>query len=122
MSAASLLEIHSPYIERFDQFNARYFGFGKGLFVELHNRLESHNLNIKFYHGSVAVEDAFVLLYKNGTEIAIQLDPLIEKIILWDQETRIELGDWYDNHVELALFAINHWDEMKASDWKRMPW
>ncbi|PPC76877.1 hypothetical protein WH50_22050 [Pokkaliibacter plantistimulans] len=95
--------------ESYEAMRRRYPGFGVGLFEQLQLRMPGVFAGLRFYYRSNSpfALDAFAICKGLQTEFAIQLDGDIEMICIWDTDSHIEIGDWYDQDpVTVALDYI----------------
>ena len=121
MSSSQLLDGFGSIPESFTEFQSRYEGFVKELFAELQKILQVKGGEMTFFKGTLQPEDAYATLKDRNRDITIQLDPLTEKIILWNGASIIESGDWYNEPIAVAIYAIENWSDLVASSWKNWP-
>lgn len=97
--------------ETLDTALKRYSGFGKDVYQLLEKKLPHIFLILKFYQRTTyQKEDSYaVYLDPDNPEksFAIQLDPLIEVIVLWNHKTHVEIGTWADNPEKEAVEYIS---------------
>lgn len=96
--------------ESLDKVHERYSGFGRDLYRLIGERLPYVLINLRFYQGmNYQMGDSYAL-YENpdnpGRSFAIQLDPDIDVIILWNSEIQTEIGNWVRNPEEEAIIFI----------------
>lgn len=90
-------------LESIEGVDERYNGFGKGLYAELMNELPSFFNALIFYQSEFQREDSFAIFNDKNKSIGIQLDPLCEKIVIWNLESHWEFGDWNEGGVIGAI-------------------
>jgi hypothetical protein len=108
MREALLPENCKFQIESFDEMTNRFVGFGENLFRKLLFVYPAIVEQIKFYKRvDFQLEDSYAIITNMTTSIAIQLDPLCEVIILWNNEVQIEKGRWTENLLDETIESIN---------------
>ena len=81
--------------ENYQEFNARYKGFGKDIYSKMNRELPFVLDNIKLYKKvDYQLPDSFSVFDNGKSTFAIQLDPECEVIIIWNKKTQIEFGNW----------------------------
>jgi len=95
--------------ETLDNVLVRYSGFGKDLYRLLQEKLPQVFSNLRFYQGTThQSEDSYAVYLDpdNPREsFAIQLDPLCEVIVIWNQKIHTEIGTWSsDPELESIVF------------------
>lgn len=90
----TLLEPREDFIiETFDDFEKRYSGFGKEIYATIKVNLPAVFNNLVFYkHISSRLEDSYAEYQSDLFPFCIQLDPLCEVIVLWNNTKQIEIG------------------------------
>ncbi|MBD0260090.1 MAG: hypothetical protein ICV83_30595, partial [Cytophagales bacterium] len=79
----------------------RYTGFGSMLFSILQDKMPQVFDNLKFYQPVKYQSENVLATYEDALcAFGIQLDPLCEVIVLWNDETRIEIGTWSNGEYE----------------------
>lgn len=97
-------EFHS---ESFSAFEKRYIGFGKDLFLRIKDQIPEVFTELRFYQRKpFQSEDSYAEYCHDGKVFVIQLDPLCEVIVLWNDHTSVEIGTWSSNEYDEALQFI----------------
>lgn len=95
--------------ETFESSGIRYTGFGFKIFEDIKESLPFVFENLKFYQPIEYQQEDLIAIYKNSEiEFGIQLDPLIEVIVLWNDKQHIEIGFFSEN------FSIESLDIIKS--------
>jgi len=95
--------------ESFISFNQRYCGFGKDIYQIIQLELPETFNNLKFFKRIIfQTEDSYALYCNADISFVIQLDPLCEVIVLWNDKTRTEIGSWSPNEYDEALDFIKY--------------
>lgn len=90
--------------ESYAEATRRYSGFGSELFAGLRDKLPAVFENLKFYQPIRYQSEDILATYEDPVcSFGIQLDPLCEVIVLWNHETRIEIGTWSTNAYDEAI-------------------
>lgn len=101
--------------EDFDSVMKRYSGFGEDLYKKLKDGYPKVFANLTFYRRvDHQVEDSYAVFADNDSFLAIQLDPLCEVIVLWNNLNRIEIGTWsldqYSDAITFITEQLSHID------------
>lgn len=100
--------------EKYEDLIMRYSGFGIELLIMLKNNYNDIFSKLDFYKDQKSyhqdlddlLPDSFSL-YRNGvTEFAIQLDPEIEVICIWNKNKHIEINSYWKNPVQKSMEII----------------
>ncbi|MFB9053590.1 hypothetical protein ACFFVB_10935 [Formosa undariae] len=92
--------------ESFQDFTARYNGFGKNLYEALKDENIELFEKLKFYQMVNEKEDSFAEYIHNGISFTIHLCFYSELIILSTNKQCIEIGSWEKNEIEKAVHFI----------------
>lgn len=93
--------------ENLEEVSRRYSGFGKDLYKQIQQRFPDVFRNLQYYQRiNIQPEDSYAMYDNDQNSFCIQLDPVCEKIIFWNEEKQIEIGHWSDNECEDALQFI----------------
>ncbi len=93
--------------ESLEKAGRRYAGFGKDLYRQISRRLPDVFRNLKYYQRiNSQTEDSYAIYNDDQISFCIQLDPVCEKIVLWNEEKQIEIGYGSDDEYEDALNFI----------------
>lgn len=96
--------------ETLDKVHERYSGFGRDLYPLIGEKLPHVFCNLRFYQDNrYQMEDSYAVYEDPGNpakSFAIQLDPHIEVIVLWNSEIQTEIGSWAKNPEEKAIIFI----------------
>ncbi|HCS21884.1 MAG TPA: hypothetical protein DIW47_15220 [Bacteroidetes bacterium] len=92
--------------ESYSEFLSRYQGFGSTFYADLKEKCPDVFKHLEFYTVRSVEEDSFALYTKEEISFAIQLDPLMEIICLWNHAQQIEIGHWHEHPVEVAIAYI----------------
>ncbi len=85
----------------------RYSGFGADIFSKISEFYPELYSNLKYYRAiAVQTNDVFAVCENIANEFAIQLDPDIEIICIWDEKNSIEIGDWATDEYQEAMSFI----------------
>ncbi|MCC3157087.1 hypothetical protein LJ737_07545 [Hymenobacter sp. 15J16-1T3B] len=106
-----LLPANSTFVEEeYQDVLNRYSGFGIGLFPLINNQLPSVFNCLRFFRSMMhQTEDVYATYETTEKAFAIQLDPDIEVICLWNDDMQTEIGDWYEEpNAEALKFIITH--------------
>jgi hypothetical protein len=91
-------------IESYDEFINRYTGFGKELYLKISDELPDVFNELTFYKRiNQQPKDSYALCLGGAYSFAIQLDPLCEVIVLWNELKHIEIGRWSENEYHDAI-------------------
>ena len=93
-------------VEKFEEMLIRYNGYGKSLFSELKSDYPDIFEHLVFYQRIDIEEDCYAIYEKENVSFAIQLEPLCERIVLWNNTSIIEIGNWVTNENEEAIKYI----------------
>ncbi|GEN77371.1 hypothetical protein [Chryseobacterium hagamense] len=90
----SIFGIMEEFIpENPEEADRRYSGFGKDLYRKIQQKFPDVFRNLHYYQRiGIRIEDSYAVYCNHENSFCIQLDPLCEKIILWNEETQIEIG------------------------------
>jgi len=95
--------------ETLDELQERYSGFGRDLYQLIKEKIPHVFSNLRFYQGiNYQMGDSYAV-YEDpnpGKSFAIQLDPDIEVIILWNSAIQTEIGSWFEKPEEEAILFI----------------
>jgi hypothetical protein len=92
----------------------RYSGFGKNFYRLLEEKLPQVFSKLTFYQEtSYQMRDSYAVYDDVDKSFAIQLDPDIEVIVIWNQYIQTEIGSWVDKPEEEAIIFIQ--DEFLGS-------
>lgn len=89
--------------ETYAEFLARYTGFGSGFYARLKQQVPEVFEHLVFYKVQSSPEDSFALYDKAEKSFAIQVDPLIEEICLWNPSEQLEFGHWCEDAEREAI-------------------
>ena len=93
--------------ETLDKLLERYSGFGRNLYQLLEEKLPHVFSELRFYQErSYQTGDSYAVYDNADNSFAIQLDPDIEVIVLWNREIQTEIGTWVDKPEEEAIIFI----------------
>jgi hypothetical protein len=93
--------------ETFESSGIRYKGFGFEIFEHIQESLPFIFENLKFYQPIEYQQEDLIAIYKNSEiEFGIQLDPLIEVTILWNDKQHIEISFFSENYYIESLDII----------------
>lgn len=94
-------------IETLDEFEKRYFGFGKEIYSNIEKELpEIFNNLVYCRRVNFQLEDSYAEFKNDQFPFCIQLDPLCEVIVLWNDTKQIEIGYWSENEYVDAINFI----------------
>jgi hypothetical protein len=82
--------------------------FGSELFIELLRHSPELREELVCFRYSAQPEDTVAVFDRTSRAFGIQVDPLMEYIIVFDGESRNEIGPWFDDSTAEALTYI--WD------------
>jgi hypothetical protein len=87
--------------ESYKEFLLRYSGFGDDFYQLLKEQLPDVFKQLRFFKSTNhQPEDSFALYHNVDGLFCIQLDPLIEVVILWNNEKHVEFSSWCnDKHL-----------------------
>ncbi|MFT5618991.1 MAG: hypothetical protein ACI85I_002228 [Arenicella sp.] len=89
------------------EFEERYIGFGKKLYSILIEKWPFIIDNFKFYKNEETHTEHSYALYESETEtFVIQLAPLCEVIVIWNENYTVEIGTWHENEYEEAITQL----------------
>jgi hypothetical protein len=102
-----ILGLGQYHQEEFDDLNKRYSGFGKEIYTRLKSTLPSVFDKLTYYRSlNYQTNDSYAV-FKDGDKVfAIQLDPLCEVIVLWNDEKQVEIGTWSADEYGDAISFI----------------
>ena len=91
-----LLTSNEDYIEEtFDDVSRRYSGYGKEIYRRLRDEMPKVFNNLTYYQCLTSqTQDSYAIYSHNDKSFAIQLEPIGEVIVLWNNEKQIEIGFW----------------------------
>jgi len=93
--------------ETFDEFEKRYSGFGKDIYIRIREQFPQVFEKLEFYQGvTFQPEDSFAQYNDEHHQFVIQLDPLCEVICLWNNYTQVEIGTWSKDEYAEAISLI----------------
>jgi hypothetical protein len=101
-----LIETWECRPESYADFKNRYNSFGKDLFSVLVLHLPDLYSHLTFYQNINQPEDAVAVYDDSNHSFGIQLDPLIELIILWNEKDSIEVTGYDDQYYDRAIQFI----------------
>lgn len=88
----------------------RYSGIGRDLYQLIEEKLPQVFSNLRFYQGTnYQIGDSYAVYEdpdNHGKSFAIQLDPDIEVIVLWNSEIQTEIGSWVEKPEKEAILFI----------------
>jgi hypothetical protein len=94
-------------IEIFEYAIKRYSGFGKDLYKLIKQEIPIVFEKLVFYKRiSIQQEDSYAIYTDKEKSFAIQLDPLCEVIVLWNENIHTEIGTWSEDVYEEAIGFI----------------
>jgi len=94
-------------IETYDDFESRYRGFGKEIYYRIKQTLPEVFRHFTFYRCLTSQKvDSYAEYESDKLAFCIQLDPLGEVIVLWNQEKQIEIGFWTKDVYNEAIIYI----------------
>ncbi len=100
--------------ENYENVTMRYSGFGielltilKNNYNEIFSRLEFYKDQKTHHQGlDYLLPDSFSI-YRNGVdEFAIQLDPEIEVICIWNKHRQFEINSYQENPIQISIDII----------------
>lgn len=103
-----LIETWECRPESYTDLKKRYDGFGKDLFSILELNLPDLYSHLTFYQNINQPEDAVAVYDDSKHSFGIQLDPLIELIILWNENDSIEVTGYDEQYYETAIEFIKN--------------
>lgn len=93
--------------ENYTSITQRYSGFGSQLFTHLNAHFPNILLHFRFFRSlNFQEKDVFAIYQSQSVSFAIQLDPDIEVIVLWDKTNSIEIGAWSEDEYKEAIDFI----------------
>ncbi|MDP8033588.1 hypothetical protein QJU43_04635 [Pasteurella atlantica] len=93
--------------ETFDEFEKRYVGFGKELYLNIKEKFPDIFNHLVFYKSiNYQLEDSYAEYKNDKFSFSIQLDPLCEVIVLSNSTKQIEIGYWSKNELVEAINFI----------------
>lgn len=93
--------------ENYNDFESRYTGFGKEIYLKLEQELPEIFRELTLHKRlTFQTEDSYAQYLGANNSFAIQLDPLCEVIVLWNEQTHIEIGTWAENACNVAISFI----------------
>lgn len=93
--------------ENYTEFESRYSGFGKEIYLKLKEEVPQIFRDLTFHKRiTFQTEDSYAQYIGDSYSLAIQLDPLCEVIVLWNNRKHIEIGTWAANEYEDAINFI----------------
>lgn len=92
------------------EFNIRYCGFGKNIYDAISELLPDIFSKLCLYKNIVSqTEDSYAVYNDGNKSFGIQLDPLCEVVVLWDESVHMEIGYWSnDVYSESIEFIKSH--------------
>lgn len=97
--------------ETLGKLQARYSGFGIGIYRRIENELPGIFRNLRFYQSNVLQREDSYAVCELDPPFTIQLDPDCEVIILADQTIHIEIGTWSSDPCQEAIdFMRKHFN------------
>lgn len=103
-----LIETWECRLESIIEFENRYTGFGNKLFSILELDLPNLYSHLTFYQNINQPEDGVAVYDDSKHSFAIQLDPLIEVIVLWNENNSIEVTSDDGQEYETAIKFIKN--------------
>ena len=85
-----------------EQAFSRYTGFGLAVFDELWRRFPEFRDHFRYFRDPRS-NDIWSHCKFAKREFGLQLDPDIEVICLWNESGSVEIGDWGDDPILLAI-------------------
>ena len=103
----NLLQPREDFVfETFDDFEKRYDGFGKEIYLKIKEKLPEIFNNLVLYKRINQLEDSYAECTNDKFSFGIQLDPLCEVIVLFNDTKQIEIGYWSENEYVEAINFI----------------
>lgn len=92
------------------RFDVRPSGFGKEIYQKIKDSLPFVFDNLSYYKDvTFQTKDSYAVFREDKTAFGIQLDPICEVIVLWNDHTQVEIGTWSkDEYAEAIEFILNH--------------
>lgn len=92
--------------ESYKDFLVRYSGFGDDFYHLLEEQLPDVFQHLRFFKSTNhQPEDSFALYQNKDGLFCIQLDPLCEVVILWNNEKHVEFSSlWNDQYLGALKF------------------
>jgi len=107
MSIKLLMPLEGFIAETYEEYENRYMGFGKEFYSNIKNQLPHIYEKLSFYkRKNFQTVDSYAEFIDPNYYFAIQLDPLCEVIVLWNEKKQIEIGTWSSNKYQLAINYI----------------
>lgn len=95
--------------ENIEDFTNRYQGFGKEVYKYIKQELPNIYSRLKYYRNTITqTEDSYAEFIDNINNLAIQLDPVSEVIVIWDETKHIEIGTWSNNQYKETINYIKN--------------
>lgn len=92
---------HGFQEETLDKVQERYSGFGGNLYQLMEEKIPEVFFKLAFYQETKYQEEDSYAVYDDRVNpektFAIQLDPLCEVIVLWNQKIHTEIGTWSED-------------------------
>ena len=87
--------------ETLDKVQERYSGFGGNLYQLMEEQIPEIFLKLSFYQQTTYQSEDSYAVYEDRDNpeksFAIQLDPLCEVIVIWNQNIHTEIGSWSED-------------------------
>ena len=102
-----LKPIEEYEVENYIEFEKRYLGFGKEIYLKIKEEIPEVFRQLTFYKRlTLQTKDSYAQYSGDNYSFAIQLDPLGEVIVLWNDKKHIEIGTWSENEYNDAIHFI----------------
>jgi len=93
--------------ETYSEFENRYVGFGKEIYLKIKEKTPDVFHKLTFYKQiDSQTEDSYAEYSDINQLFAIQLDPTCEVIVLWNEQKQVEIGIWSNNEYGDAIDFI----------------
>jgi hypothetical protein len=93
--------------ETYADFENRYSGFGKDIYLKIKEILPEVFYKLTFYQRQTfQTEDSYAEYNVDIISFVIQLDPLCEVIVLWNGQKQTEIGTWSASEYDEAVNFI----------------
>jgi len=102
-------------VEARDDALARAPAFGRRLFAGLFERFPDLRPAVAFLRWSEQPDDVYAVFELPNGGFAVQVDPDLEYLIVWDAGERAEFGDWDGDQVVPALAFVAELIEKPAA-------
>jgi hypothetical protein len=101
-------------VEARDDALARAPAFGRRFFAGLFERIPDLRPAVSFLRWSEQPDDVYAVFSSDGG-FAVQVDPDLEYLVVWDGDERAEFGDWDGDQVVPALAFVAELIEKPAA-------